>query len=103
MLKTVDLWNLRFPNISDNAEIVEMIAFAALLVLFTTDRGSVVGSAISSVIKISVNPERYYNLSEDIDLNTGLIIEGKATVVEVEQTIFEQMINVISGNMGKSE
>jgi len=41
-----------FPNISDNAEIVEMMASGAHMTLFVTGRGSVVGSAISPVIKI---------------------------------------------------
>jgi len=36
-----------FPNISDNAEIVELIACGSHVVLFSTGRGSVVGSAIS--------------------------------------------------------
>ncbi|MDE2615381.1 MAG: UxaA family hydrolase, partial [Burkholderiales bacterium] len=34
-----------FPNINDNAEIAELMACGALLTLFTTGRGSVVGSA----------------------------------------------------------
>lgn len=92
-----------FPNISDNAEIVEMIASGALIVLFTTGRGSVVGSAISPVIKICANPETYQNLSEDMDVNAGVIIEGKATVKEVGQTIYNHVIRVANGNMSKSE
>ena len=92
-----------FPNISDNAEIVEMIASGALMVLFTTGRGSVVGSAISPVIKICANPETYYNLSEDMDVNAGAIIEGKATVNEVGKIIYEKIIDVASGKMSKSE
>jgi altronate dehydratase/ABC-type amino acid transport system permease subunit len=43
-----------FPNISDNAEIVELIACGAHLILFTTGRGSVVGSAVSPVIKVDL-------------------------------------------------
>lgn len=92
-----------FPNITDNAEIVEMIASGALIILFTTGRGSVVGSAISPVIKICANPETYQNLSEDMDINAGSIIEGKATVKEVGQTIFDCVINVASGSKSKSE
>jgi altronate hydrolase len=92
-----------FPNISDNAEIVEMIASGALLILFTTGRGSVVGSAISPVIKICANPETYNNLSEDMDVNAGSIIEGRSTVTEVGETILDQVISVASGNMSKSE
>ena len=46
-----------FPNINDNAEIAELIACGAHCVLFVTGRGSVVGSAISPVVKICANPE----------------------------------------------
>jgi altronate hydrolase len=92
-----------FPNISDNAEIVEMIASGALMILFTTGRGSVVGSAISPVIKICANPETYKKLSEDMDINAGSIIEGKNTVNEVGQTIFDCINRVASGNKSKSE
>jgi altronate dehydratase large subunit len=52
-----------FPNISDNAEIVELIACGAHITLFTTGRGSVVGSAISPVIKVCANPETYRKLA----------------------------------------
>lgn len=92
-----------FPNISDNAEIVELIASGALMVLFTTGRGSVVGSAISPVIKICANPDTYNNLTEDMDVNAGEIIEGKATVVEVGKIIFDKVIDVASGTQSKSE
>jgi len=92
-----------FPNISDNAEIIEMIASGALMVLFTTGRGSVVGSAISPVIKICANPETYLNLSEDMDVNAGEIIEGKSTVDEIGKVIYDQVIEVASGKMSKSE
>src|SRR3546814_4137217 len=40
-----------FPNISDNAEIAELIACGSHLILFSTGRGSVVGSALAPVIK----------------------------------------------------
>jgi len=45
-----------YPNINDNAEIAELVACGAHLVLFTTGRGSVVGSAISPVVKVCANP-----------------------------------------------
>lgn len=92
-----------FPNISDNAEIVEMIASGALITLFTTGRGSVVGSAISPVIKICANPETYDNLSEDMDINAGAIIKGNATIEGIGQAIFDQVIRVANGDMSKSE
>lgn len=92
-----------FPNISDNAEIVEMIASGSHMVLFTTGRGSVVGSAISPVIKICANPDTYRNLSDDMDVNAGSVIDGKATVEQIGQEIYDCVMQVASGEESKSE
>ncbi|MFY8284528.1 UxaA family hydrolase [Pseudoalteromonas sp. SSMSWG5] len=92
-----------FPNISDNQEIIEMIASGAHITLFTTGRGSVVGSAISPVIKICANPETYKNLSDDMDINAGSIIEGQKTVEQVGDEIFDLIVRIASGEQSKSE
>ena len=65
-----------FPNINDNAEIAELIACGAHAVLFVTGRGSVVGSAISPVVKICANPETYRRMADDMDVDAGRILEG---------------------------
>ena len=92
-----------FPNINDNAEIVEMIASGAHMTLFVTGRGSVVGSAISPVIKICANPETYRALFDDMDINAGDIIEGHRTIDEVGQEISELVYAVAGGQQTKSE
>lgn len=92
-----------FPNISDNAEIMEMIASGSHLILFTTGRGSVVGSAISPVIKVCANPETYENLSEDMDINAGKVITGNATIAQVGDEIFDLVAQVAAGKQTKSE
>ena len=69
-----------FPNINDNAEIAELIACGSHVILFSTGRGSVVGSAISPVIKVCANPETYRRMSEDMDVDAGRILEGRATL-----------------------
>ncbi|MCC9620386.1 UxaA family hydrolase [Thalassospira sp. MA62] len=92
-----------FPNISDNAEIVEMIASGAHVTLFVTGRGSVVGSAISPVIKICANPDTYRALEGDMDVNAGDIIEGKRSIEEVGQEIRDLVVHVASGAQTKSE
>jgi len=92
-----------FPNIADSAEIVEMIASGSHLILFTTGRGSVVGSAISPVIKICANPDTYRNLSEDMDINAGKVINGEASVQEVGDEIYQLVQKVAQGQQSKSE
>lgn len=92
-----------FPNISDNAEIVELIACGCHLVLFTTGRGSVVGSAISPVIKICANPDTYRRLAGDMDINAGKILEGDADLDQVGDEIYHRVVSVASGELSCSE
>ncbi|WP_029013434.1 UxaA family hydrolase [Niveispirillum irakense] len=92
-----------FPNISDNAEIVEMMACGAHLTLFTTGRGSVVGSAIAPVIKVTGNPETWRRMGEDMDVNAGAILEGSATLDSVGAEIVALVEAVAGGAETKSE
>ena len=92
-----------FPNISDNAEIVELIACGAHMILFTTGRGSVVGSAISPVIKICANPETYRRLADDMDVNAGRIIDGVGDVDGVGAEIYDLVGRVAAGQPSVSE
>ena len=92
-----------FPNISDIQEIGELVACGSHVTLFTTGRGSVVGSAVSPVIKICANPETYRRLSEDMDINAGRILEGAATLDEVGDEIFQRVLRVASGERTASE
>jgi len=92
-----------FPNINDTVEIVEMISSGCQLILFTTGRGSVVGSAISPVIKICANPNTYEKMSDDMDINAGKILKGEATIEEVGEEIFERILQVASGASSCSE
>lgn len=92
-----------FPNISDNAEIVELIACGSHVILFTTGRGSVVGSAVSPVIKVCANPDTYRALGEDMDVDAGRILEGRGSLQEVAEEIHAQVRAVANGAPSKSE
>lgn len=92
-----------FPNISDNAEIVEMMASGAHMTVFVTGRGSVVGSALAPVIKVAANPDMYERLHEDMDVNAGRIIRGEAGLDEIGAEIVDQITRVAAGAPTKSE
>ncbi len=92
-----------FPNISDNAEIVELMACGSHLTLFSTGRGSVVGSAIAPVIKVCANADTFRKLSDDMDIDAGRILEGRATLDEVGAEVFAKILAVAGGELTKSE
>jgi altronate dehydratase large subunit len=92
-----------FPNINDNAEIAELIACGSHMILFSTGRGSVVGSAISPVIKVCANPQTYHRMADDMDVNAGRILEDSATLAEVGREVFESVIATAQGKKTSSE
>jgi altronate hydrolase len=92
-----------FPNINDNAEIAELIACGSHVILFTTGRGSVVGSAISPVIKVCANPETYARMPEDMDVDAGRVLNGEATIDEVATELLELIVATAAGRQTASE
>jgi altronate hydrolase len=92
-----------FPNINDNAEIAELIACGSHLVLFTTGRGSVVGSAISPVIKICANPETFRRMSEDMDVDAGRVLEGRDGIDDVADEVLDLLGATAAGRSTASE
>ncbi len=92
-----------FPNINDNVEIAELISCGSHLILFTTGRGSVVGSAIAPVIKVCANPETYARLREDMDVDAGRVLTGPATLDEVAEEICTLVAMVAAGRLTASE
>jgi altronate dehydratase large subunit len=92
-----------FPNINDNVEIADLIACGAHVILFSTGRGSVVGSAIAPVVKVCANPDTYRRMADDMDVDAGRILEGRATLDEVGREIHELVLAVADGCQTKSE
>ena len=92
-----------FPNINDTAENVELIACGAHMILFSTGRGSVVGSAISPVVKVCANPETYRRMTDDMDVDAGRVLEGRATLDDVGHEIYGVVAGVAGGAQTASE
>jgi altronate dehydratase large subunit len=92
-----------FPNINDNAEIAELIACGCHAVLFVTGRGSVVGSAISPVVKICANPETFRRMADDMDVDAGRILEGRASLDAVGAEIRDLVVALGDGARTRSE
>lgn len=92
-----------FPNINDSAEIIELISCGAHAVIFVTGRGSVVGSAISPVLKVCANPETYENMSEDMDVNAGRVLSQDMSLDTVGEEIYEGLVGLGKGARTASE
>ena len=86
----------------DPPSVTGMVAGGANVVVFTTGRGSVFGCKPAPSIKIATNSLLYQHMSEDMDLDAGVILDGVA-IEEVGQRIFDLILDVASGKQTKSE
>lgn len=87
----------------DVESITGMLAGGAQMVVFTTGRGSPVGSAIAPVIKVTGNPATAHTMADNIDISAAGIIESTETIEEVGRAIFEELLQVASGKKTKAE
>lgn len=87
----------------DIEQLTGMVAGGAQVVLFTTGRGTPTGSPIAPVIKIATNTSIFEKMEENIDFNAGTIIEGKESIDNVGQRMFDEIGMVCSGKLTKAE
>lgn len=87
----------------DPVAVTGQIASGANLICFTTGRGSMFGSRPAPTIKLASNSDMFTRLEEDMDINCGRILDGEASVQEMGQLIFEQILKHASGEPTKSE
>jgi altronate hydrolase/galactarate dehydratase len=86
----------------DPCSVTGQVASGANLIVFTTGRGSVSGYKPVPCIKVATNSEMYARMDEDMDINTGDILEG-VTLEDKGREMFEMFIRVASGEVTKSE
>ncbi|MDQ1316365.1 MAG: altronate dehydratase large subunit [Candidatus Poribacteria bacterium] len=87
----------------DTSSIAGELASGAQIVTFTTGRGSPAGSPIAPVIKIATNSLMYSRMLDNMDINAGTIVDGTETIEEVGEKIYDEILEIASGKLTKSE
>jgi altronate dehydratase large subunit len=80
-----------------------MIASGAQVIVFTTGRGTPMGSPTVPVIKVATNSRIYRHMKDNMDINAGVILDGTETIESIGERIFEEIVEVASGKATKAE
>jgi altronate hydrolase len=92
-----------YTNPNDTEGIMDLIAAGSQIVLFITGRGSVIGSPVAPLIKITGNERTYRNMSEDMDFNAGRVLSGEVTMDRAGDELTELIADVAAGQLSKPE
>ena len=77
-------------------------ATGSQLILFTTGRGNPAGFPLIPVIKVASTSRLYRAMEDDMDINAGVVLEGKS-LEDVSQEIISLAKEVANGRQTKAE
>lgn len=83
--------------VSDAEDMSNAAAAGCHLLLFTTGRGTPMGSALMPVIKICGSPHTCVTMGENIDIDTSDVLFGETSIEEMGGRLLEDVIAVASG------
>jgi altronate hydrolase len=86
----------------DPVSVTGLVAGGVNVLCFTTGRGSVFGCKPVPSIKLASNSDLYRRMEDDMDIDCGVILEGRS-IEEVGQQILDEILAVASGKRTKSE
>jgi (2R)-sulfolactate sulfo-lyase subunit beta len=78
-------------------------ASGAVVHLFPTGQGNVIGNPIEPVIKLSGNPITCSTMKEHIDLDVSAILRGEQTVEQAGEALTEMIVRVANGRLTCAE
>ncbi|MGC2403593.1 MAG: altronate dehydratase family protein [Acidobacteriaceae bacterium] len=79
--------------------VTAQVGSGSSVVLFTTGLGTPTGNPIAPVVKVSTNTILAQRMSDIIDIDTGAVIRGEATIQQVGGSILELILQVASGKV----
>jgi altronate hydrolase len=92
-----------YTNPNDTEGIMDLICAGSQIILFVTGRGSVIGSAVSPLIKVTGNSITYNRMRDDMDFNAGRILSGEITLPAAAEELASLVHAVASGRQSKPE
>jgi (2R)-sulfolactate sulfo-lyase subunit beta len=78
-------------------------ASGAVVHLFPTGQGNIIGNPIEPVIKLSANPLTCSTMSEHIDLDVSAILRGELTLDQAGDLLLEMVVRTANGRFTAAE
>ncbi|MGY4706714.1 UxaA family hydrolase [Candidatus Bipolaricaulota sp. J31] len=87
---------------NDPESVTGMVAGGAQLILFTTGRGTPLGSPTAPVIKIASNTPLFERMRDDLDFDAGPVLDGKP-ISQLAGELLALLVEVAEGRPTRAE
>ncbi|MFO1487903.1 MAG: UxaA family hydrolase [Verrucomicrobiota bacterium] len=92
-----------YTNPNDTEGIMDLISAGAQIVLFVTGRGSVIGSPVAPLVKVTGNSSTFRALADDMDFDAGRVLTGGLSLPQAGLELAELLLKVAAGEPSKPE
>jgi len=92
-----------YTNPNDTEGIMDLISAGSQIVLFVTGRGSVIGSPIAPLLKITGNAKTYERMAEDMDFNAGRVLTGELSLGNAADELLGLVADTAEGAQTRPE
>jgi altronate dehydratase large subunit len=92
-----------YTNPNDTEGIMDLISAGAQIVLFITGRGSVIGSPVAPLVKITGNSSTFRAMAEDMDFDAGRVLGGGLSLAQAGQELLDLVVRTAAGEPSKPE
>ena len=92
-----------YTNPNDTEGIMDLISAGSHIVLFVTGRGSVIGSPIAPLIKITGNSQTFRRMQDDMDFDAGRLLAGDLTLDQTAAELADLVFQTAAGHPTKPE
>lgn len=92
-----------YTNPNDTEGLMDLIAAGSQIILFVTGRGSVIGSPIAPLIKVTGNSRTFEHMREDMDFDAGRVLSGELTMDQAAAELSALIRRTAAGELSKPE
>jgi len=78
-------------------------ASGAVVHLFPTGQGNVIGNPIEPVIKLTGNPKTMQTMAEHIDVDVSPVLQGEMTIDEAGDALLDMVVRTANGRLTAAE
>jgi altronate hydrolase len=92
-----------YTNPNDTEGLMDLISAGSQVILFVTGRGSVIGSPIAPLLKVTGNSRTYRHMRDDMDFDAGRVLAGEMSLDEAADDLAAMIAAVAGGQPSKPE